>query len=105
MDCPKPDDDTPEAARTCSPEGAAIIDAKAPIGLIAGTWFLCACTFIPAIAFPCSLAMLVTSIMLVRSPNRRGKINGIVALVFWIVTFMIGFVTSFAASYSAAVNG
>ena len=70
-----------------------------PVGLITTTWVLCGCTIIiPPIAIPCSIGMLITSIMLVNSKNTVGKTNGIVALILWVITFIIGFIAGFMAA-------
>lgn len=64
---------------------------ETPVGLIAATWIQLFGTFIPIIGLFCSIGMLVTSIMLVTSRNRAGRTNGIIALVIWGATFLIGF--------------
>jgi hypothetical protein len=71
---------------------------KTPAGLIVATWVQMAGTFIPGIGIFCSIGMLVTSIMLVRSRSASGRINGIIALVIWGATFLIGFGIGLGAS-------
>ena len=81
-------------------------EGPTPKGLIAATWILCACTFIPFTLVPyigiiCSIAMLVCAIILACSKNRLGRINGIVALSIWIITFLIGCFFGLAAGFLA----
>lgn len=69
-----------------------------PKGLIAITWGLCVCTAIPLVGILFSAGMLVCAIMLFRSKNKTGRMNGIVALTLWTLTFVIGFVMAIGAA-------
>lgn len=99
MHCPKCGAEATQGARYCQSCGAVVTQVKTPTGLIVSTWILCVCTIIPLIGILCSIAMFVTSILLIRSRNRAGEINGIIALVLWIITFLIGFGIGFSSTY------
>jgi hypothetical protein len=76
------------------PRSAAKQMNSTPSGLIAATWLCCIGTFIPIVLIQllCSFGMLVLAIILCTTKNTAGIVNGIVALVLWIFTFMVGFV-------------
>lgn len=84
------------AQRMTSPR--VLTQAKTPVGLIAATWIQMVGTFIPVIGIFCSIGMLVSSIILARSRNAAGRINGIIALVIWGATFLIGFGVGFGSA-------
>ncbi|MDD3628132.1 MAG: hypothetical protein PHV06_12530 [bacterium] len=66
-----------------------------PLGLIAVTWLLCVCTFIPYIGIIFLPEMFICAIILIASKNKTGKINGLVALSIGIINFLIASVLGF----------
>jgi len=99
MYCQKCGNEVVGVAKFCSSCGDVVQESKTPTGLIAATWALFLGSYVPLLAIPASIGMLVTAIMLIRSGNRTGKINGIIALIILGIGFMIGFVIGFSATY------
>ncbi len=88
--CPSCGLELNRAMRNCPNCGGIVASEKPPKGLIAATWILMACCFfIPIAGWLCFFPGLATSIMLIRSRNKTGKINGIIAVVVMLSVFVL----------------
>jgi len=80
-------------------------EVETPVGAIAGVWILLVLSFVATVpygiagAIVVSLGILYGGIYLVRIKNRTAKTHGIIILVIWVISFVIGFLAGLEGAY------
>jgi len=111
MYCSKCGSNNDNDNRFCSKCGAELIqsslpepssyehESPAPVPLIVTSWIVVAISLFNsilgmALGIIVGFAVLLCSILLIVNKNKTAKTNGIIILIFWIITFIIGLVQS-----------